>query len=56
MMMGNLVRGVSIHFSGEGLLYYVHYSSGTVQVSEDEYELALLNLKQSSFNMKTVKS
>jgi hypothetical protein len=45
--MENVVRGVSIHVSGEGLLYYVHYSLGTVEVSENEYHLAVLNLKQS---------
>lgn len=45
--MKDIVRGVSIHSSGTGLQYYVHYDRmGTTEVSIDEYEDALLSLER----------
>lgn len=43
--MNDIVRGVSIHTSSEGLQYYVHYNiKGTIMVTEQQYELAIQEL------------
>lgn len=46
--MGNgKVRGVSIHTTGEGLAYYVHYDEiGTVRVEKKTYEKAMSSLEK----------
>lgn len=44
--MKDIVRGVSIHSSGDGLKYYVHYDGkGTLEVRSSEYERAVRKLK-----------
>jgi hypothetical protein len=41
------VRGLSIHTSVNGLLYYIHFEQeGTVEVQEKEYYQALFVLDQ----------
>jgi hypothetical protein len=43
----NIVRGVSIHFTGSGLQYYIHYDkAGTKEVNEKEYYQAVYLLEQ----------
>jgi hypothetical protein len=41
------VCGASVHVSGSGLQYYVHYGlAGTKRVSEQEYHRAMDKLEQ----------
>lgn len=41
------VRGVSIHTTGNGLAYYIHYDEiGTMNVDKKTYEEAMSSLQQ----------
>lgn len=41
------IRGVSIHTTGEGLAYYIHYDElGTVRVEKKAYEEAITSLEK----------
>ncbi|MGO4887604.1 hypothetical protein ACJ2A9_07600 [Anaerobacillus sp. MEB173] len=45
--MKDIVRGVSIHSTSTGLLYYVHYDlAGTKEVTYSEYEDAVATLNE----------
>jgi hypothetical protein len=46
------IRGVSIHSTGSGLEYYVHYErKGTIQVEENEYYQAIYYLELWKLNL-----
>lgn len=46
-MKKNDVRGVSIHSTGEGLAYYIHYDKlGTQSVDKKTYEEAISSLEK----------
>lgn len=46
-MKKNSVRGVSIHTTGEGLAYYIHYDEvGTQNVDKKTYEEAISYLEK----------
>lgn len=41
------IRGISIHTTGDGLAYYVHYDElGTVRVDKEMYERAMAMLEK----------
>jgi hypothetical protein len=45
--MIDIVRGVSIHSTSEGLQYYAHYDiAGTVKVDEEDYNNAVDQLNK----------
>ncbi|WP_209125131.1 hypothetical protein [Alkalihalobacillus sp. BA299] len=46
-MKKDKIRGVSIHTTGEGLAYYIHYDqNGTKHVSKQLYEEAITTLQK----------
>ncbi|MFV8830014.1 hypothetical protein [Alkalihalobacterium sp. APHAB7] len=46
-MKKDKVRGVSIHTTGEGLAYYIHYDqNGTKHVDKQMYDEAIASLQK----------
>ncbi|MBU8905555.1 hypothetical protein [Desertibacillus haloalkaliphilus] len=45
--MRDVIRGVSVHTTGDGLQYYIHFDQdGTKLVSQREYEEAVRTLNE----------